>query len=205
MGSIALPVGDRVVITNQERRKFFDLLFYSIGIIFAAAVLGAFLGLLGTWLPITPLWQIGKVALLGILCLLYALHELQIVTLPTPQRKQQVPEKWRYTLPRSLTALFFGLLLGLGYITFIIVGTFYIVTIGAVFFGTPLLGAILFGLFGLGRASSMWLLSSSMKSLEQVEYTIARMTMTTALVHLANGIALALAGGVILSKLWLGL
>jgi len=160
-------------------------------------VLGALLGLLGSWLPATAEWQTGKAVLLGLLSLLYALHELQIITLPTPQRKRQVPDGWRYTLPSSLVALFFGLLLGLGYVTFIIVATFYIITIAAVLSGSPLLGAILLGLFGLGRAGSMWSLSLSMKSLEQVEYTIARLTKTTALVHLVNGMALAFVGGVI--------
>lgn len=205
MGSLALPVGDRVQVSNSKRRRISDLIFYTIGTLTSAVVLGALLGLLGIWLPATAQWQTGKFAFLGLLSVLYMLHELQIITLPTPQRKHQVPEEWRYTLPPSLTALFFGLLLSLGYVTFIIVATFYIITVAAVLVGSPLFGAILLGLFGLGRAGSMWPLSLSMKSLDQIEYTIARLTKTTALVHLVNGIALAFVGGVIVGKLWLGL
>lgn len=69
-----------------------------------------------------------------------------------PQIRRQVPERWRWTLPLPLTAVLYGLLLGLGFTTFVL--SFALWALAGV---TLALGSVSMGLatglaFGIGRA-----------------------------------------------------
>jgi hypothetical protein len=69
-----------------------------------------------------------------------------------PQVRRQLPEDWRRRMPLPLAAALYGVLLGLGFTTFVL--TFGVWALGAISFalGEPHIG-ILLGLgFGLGRA-----------------------------------------------------
>jgi len=143
-----------------------------------------------------------KAILVGLLSLLYALHELHVVSLPFPQRRRQVPARWRYRFHPYVTAFLFGVLLGLGYVTFISVATLYIVTVAVIIEGSPLYGVIVFGLFGLGRAALLWPLALHTQTFEQLERTVCSLFLTKTIVHLINGFALAFSGAYLLMA-WL--
>jgi hypothetical protein len=69
-----------------------------------------------------------------------------------PQIRRQVPERWRWTLPLPLACALYGLLLGLGFTTFVL--AFAVWALAGISFaaGSPLLGVLVGVAFGLGRA-----------------------------------------------------
>jgi hypothetical protein len=90
----------------------------------------------------------GAAALIAAAAALLELRGARIV----PQVRRQLPEDWRRRMPLPLAAALYGVLLGLGFTTFVL--TFGVWALAAISFalGEPHLG-ILLGLgFGLGRA-----------------------------------------------------
>jgi hypothetical protein len=69
-----------------------------------------------------------------------------------PQIRRQVPEHWRRTLPLPAAAALYGVLLGLGFTTYVL--TFAVAAIGALVFasGEPTTGIAVGLAFGAGRA-----------------------------------------------------
>jgi hypothetical protein len=80
-----------------------------------------------------------------------ALGELRGAAI-APQIRRQVPEHWRRTLPLPVAAGLYGLLLGIGFTTFVL--TFAVWALAAVTFavGRPGLGLVVGVAFGAGRA-----------------------------------------------------
>ncbi len=80
-----------------------------------------------------------------------ALGELRGAAI-APQIRRQVPEHWRRTLPLPVAAALYGVLLGLGFTTFVL--TFAVWALGAVTFavGRPEVGLIVGIGFGAARA-----------------------------------------------------
>ena len=80
-----------------------------------------------------------------------ALLELRGVRI-VPQVRRQLPEDWRRRMPLPLAAALYGVLLGLGFTTFVL--TFGVWALAAISFalGDPGLGVALGLVFGLGRA-----------------------------------------------------
>ena len=69
-----------------------------------------------------------------------------------PQVRRQLPEDWRRLMPLPVAAALYGILLGLGFTTFVL--TFGVWALGAisVALGDPGLGVLIGAAFGLGRA-----------------------------------------------------
>jgi hypothetical protein len=69
-----------------------------------------------------------------------------------PQIRRQVPERWRWTMPLPLACALYGILLGLGFTTFVL--AFAVWALAGISFaaGDPLLGAVVGLAFGAGRA-----------------------------------------------------
>jgi hypothetical protein len=69
-----------------------------------------------------------------------------------PQIRRQVPEHWRWTMPLPLACALYGVLLGLGFTTFVL--AFAVWALAGICFaaGDPLLGAVVGLAFGAGRA-----------------------------------------------------
>ena len=66
--------------------------------------------------------------------------------------RRQVPESWRRVLPVPLAAGLYGVLLGLGFTTFILTFAVWALAAVSVALGDPALGAVLGLAFGAGRA-----------------------------------------------------
>jgi hypothetical protein len=69
-----------------------------------------------------------------------------------PQVRRQVPESWRRVLPVPLAAGLYGVLLGLGFTTFILTFAVWALAGVSVAVGQPALGVLIGAAFGAGRA-----------------------------------------------------
>jgi hypothetical protein len=69
-----------------------------------------------------------------------------------PQVRRQVPESWRRVLPMTLAAGGYGVLLGLGFTTFILTFAVWALAAISVALGEPQLGLVVGLAFGAGRA-----------------------------------------------------
>ncbi len=75
-----------------------------------------------------------------------------------PQIRRQVPERWRWTMPLPLACALYGVLLGLGFTTFVL--AFAVWALAGISFaaGDPALGALVGVAFAAGRAAPvLWL------------------------------------------------
>jgi hypothetical protein len=68
-----------------------------------------------------------------------------------PQVRRQVPESWRRRLPVPLAAGLYGVLLGLGFTTFILTFAVWALAGACIAVGDPALGALIGLAFGAGR------------------------------------------------------
>jgi hypothetical protein len=75
-----------------------------------------------------------------------------------PQIRRQVPERWRWTMPLPLACGLYGILLGLGFTTFVL--AFAVWALAGISFaaGDPALGVLIGLAFGAGRAAPvLWM------------------------------------------------
>lgn len=125
---------------------------YAMGAVFAGGCLGWALGWLGS-LAALPESVVAWVLLA--IALAYAVHELEIAALPRPQQHWQVPAGWRARFHPCLCSTLYGMLLGVGVLTHIEVSTFYLVVVGALVIGDPLLSASIFAVYGAAHAATL--------------------------------------------------
>jgi hypothetical protein len=105
----------------------------------------------------------GTAALLaGVIALSAAVGEARGVRV-FPQIRRQVPERWRRVLPLPLAAILYGLLLGLGFTTFVL--TLGVWALAGISFALadPALGAAVGAAFGAGRAAPVVALAPLME------------------------------------------
>ncbi len=69
-----------------------------------------------------------------------------------PQIRRQVPERWRWVMPLPLAAGLYGLLLGLGFTTFVLSFAVWALAGICIAVGSPPLGIVVGLAFGFGRA-----------------------------------------------------
>lgn len=133
-------------VCGSRRRQAGALFFFGLGALAASACLGALLGvagsLVGPWaLPVAAIF-----ALVG------AAREGGFARVPLPQSRRQVPEPWRFRLPLPAWAAGYGAGLGVGFLTYQPVATFWVACAAAVALGRPLAGAACFAAYGAGRS-----------------------------------------------------
>ena len=104
----------------------------AVGAVAASALVGAALGAVGALLGTQLAFLVAALALLA------AAREAGIVRLPLPQLRRQVPERWRSELPLPVWSVGYGIGLGLGFVTFQPVATFWVACAAAVALGKPL-------------------------------------------------------------------
>ncbi len=188
--------------SESRRRWLIAISLYIVSLLGAAIILGSLLGMVGEMLPLGSGRNTWGTALISLLSLLYALHELRAVRLPYPEFKRQVQAEWRYRFHPYITSMLFGVQLGLGHATYVTVASLYIVTVATVIYGSPLLGAILFGLFGLGRAGLLLPLAWHAQTYHKVYQISTSLIATKLLVHLCNGSVLAFSGAYLAATLY---
>ena len=176
---------------------------YTLGGIVGGGLVGAVTGSLGSLLPLTSYRRYVPI-FVGLLAAAYALHELRIVSFPHPERRRQVPAYWRYKFHPYVTAGLFGLLLGAGFTTFIPTASYYIVWFAAALYGSPVLGMLLFAVYGAARALLIWPFSQWATTLDLMGQLGRYMDLTKPIMRQVNGFGLAmLAAYSISTYLWL--
>lgn len=140
---------------KQMLHWFIMAALHVLGNVFAAAIIGLVLGFVGRLVHISVLHNGIPVLVLGLTCILYALHDLKIFSMPYPQSLAQVPASWRRRFHPYMTAFLYGFGLGTGVSTRIATGGMYVILAGSLISASPYLGALIFGCFGLARGVSI--------------------------------------------------
>ena len=94
----------------------------------------------------------GAAAAIGVACLMLAAAGDAAGRRIVPQVRRQVPESWRRVLPVPLAAGLYGVLLGLGFTTFVLSFATWGLAAVCLAVGTPATGVLVGLAFGLGRA-----------------------------------------------------
>jgi len=81
-----------------------------------------------------------------------------------PQIRRQVPERWRWTMPLPLACGLYGILLGLGFTTFVL--AFAVWALAGISFaaGSPTVGLLMGCAFGVGRALPILWMAPGLRS-----------------------------------------
>lgn len=123
---------------------------FALGALVGGVITFGGLGLLGSML-----FDAGGAALaLGVaatVAALAAIGEARGVRV-VPQVRRQVPEPWRRMMPLPIAAGLYGVLLGLGFTTFVLTLAVWALAGFVVALGSPFVGAIVGLAFGIGRA-----------------------------------------------------
>jgi hypothetical protein len=147
---VIVPLGKEASeVTNWAWRVFM----YTAASMVGASLLALLLGLAGQGLRallpgVSYTWA---TAFLGVAALVFALKELNILRIPTPQIGWQVPASWMRP-SRTFGNTLYGLFLGAGIFTFIPFASFYLLlmwelTAGAVSLQSAVLLGMVYGLF----------------------------------------------------------
>ena len=159
-----------VVYEGKRSRYYAAVTLFALGAMLAAALVGLIAGALGM-LAQAP-WGTTGWVVIAVVALIYALREVFELPIPVPDRHRQVPLWWRSFYSQRVTAVLYGFGLGIGYLTYLSFGTYFVVTIAAFVSGDPLVGTALCAPFGLGRALSVIVANRSLG--EQVPSGIDR-------------------------------
>jgi hypothetical protein len=134
-------------VCGSRFRQRLAIALFALGALVASAALGAALGFVGSLVGTRP-----ALIAAAALAFLAALREAGIVRVPLPQSRRQVPERWQYELPLPLWSAGYGAGLGLGFLTYQPVATFWVACAAALALGKPAVAAGCFALYGAGRA-----------------------------------------------------
>jgi len=172
------------VCGSRTRQRLAIVLFTGAAVL-ASAALGAALGLAGSLVGTRP-----ALIAAATLAFLAALREAGVLSVPVPQSRRQVPQRWQREHPLPLWSAGYGAGLGIGFLTFQPVATFWVACAAALALGRPLLAAACFSLYGAGRALMVtWPRRRQPSGPAAVERLVGR----AALVPRANAAVLALA------------
>jgi hypothetical protein len=157
----------------------------------ALAALGALLGGAGSEAALVV------AATVALSCALGELRGVRIV----PQIRRQVPEPWRRTMPLPLAAGLYGVLLGLGFTTFVLTLAVWALAGVSVALGDPLAGLSIGLGFGAGRALPVVLMAPRYATLgRRLELKMAEQPALLRRLRLADGALLALLAVALLSS-----
>jgi hypothetical protein len=126
---------------------------------------------------------------LGVVALVYSLHELGFVQLPVPGREWQVPASWvRHGFYRS--AAVFGSVVGFGVFTRVPYASLPVLLAWLFVTGNPVYGAIAGAVYGALRAFSIYS-SASTQDAEGLVGLNQRLMRYASALHRPTGVALA--------------
>jgi hypothetical protein len=172
-------------VCGSRLRERLAIALFALAALAASAALGATLGFVGSLVGTRP-----ALIAAAALAFIAALREAGILRLPLPQSRRQVPERWQYELPLPLWSAGYGAGLGLGFLTFQPVATFWVACAAALALGKPVAAAGCFALYGAGRAfMAVWPRHREPSGPAAVERLVGR----ASFVPRANAIVLGLA------------
>jgi hypothetical protein len=152
-----IGVAVRDAPTRQRIRAF---AIHGAGLALGALLVGLALALVaaaldGFSLESSPIVQIGVV----VLAVGWALSALGAPGLPFPRRRWQVPERWRFALPHEITLLFYGVLLGVGFLTDVVFPAFWMFVLLCAIGGEPATVVLAWAVYAVVRLAMtiVWL------------------------------------------------
>lgn len=152
IGTIVVPI----VHGNKSTRERTAIVgWHVVGALVGGSVLGLGAATIGLALGTDALvrdHQAAAVALLAAAAVVLAAREIGWVHFPLPQRRKQVPSRWRFWRSPSKVGFMYGVGLGFGVLTFISSATFHLTLLWVGASGDLLGGVVLFGAYGAARA-----------------------------------------------------
>jgi sulfite exporter TauE/SafE len=156
-------IGSLVQETSHRLRWLLASSLYTIACISSSLLLGALLGGAGHSLlqfasnASSHSWvEKGSALLVGLLALAYACSDLRFIHLPRPSVLKAVPITWWRRWKPYRAALAYGAALGVGIMTRIGFGAFYVLCAWCLLQGNVISGALLMGTYGLARALTLF-------------------------------------------------
>ena len=137
------PLGERA----RSNRWTVTITAFTLGSLIAGAGIGALLGWFGSIFGVRE-----DLALLTIGGLAVVAGGLDLIGVPAAGPSRQVNERWIGALRGTVYGFGFGAQLGTGVATFIVTWGVWVMLISEVLVGSALGGAVVGGVFGLGRA-----------------------------------------------------
>lgn len=142
------PLGER----TRQNRWGITVTAFTVGAVGTAAGLGALLGWAGSALvDFTP----GSTVAIGVIAL--GAGTLDATRVPAPGPKRQVNEHWIGTYRGWIYGGAFGVQLGAGLTTYVVTWGVYATLMVELLSGSALAGAVVGGVFGLGRSVGLLL------------------------------------------------
>jgi len=145
------PCGFSIIdtISAPRRRTTASCVAFAIGACAGGAVTFAFLARIGT--AVRGTGGLHPAFTAPVIALAAAITEARDAAI-LPQIRRQVPEHWRRVLPLPVAVGLYGVLLGLGFTTFVLTFAFWALVGLTVLLATPLIGVAVGIAFGVGRA-----------------------------------------------------
>lgn len=145
------PLGERA-----RRQRFWNTVgWYLLGSLVGGVALGSFSGLVGSGLPAGS-WRAFAVIVVSLVGVWLDIVDRQPLSI-----HRQVDENWLTKYRGWFYGLGFGFQLGLGVVTIITTASVYTTIALAVLSGSPVLGAIVGGVFGLARGVAIFLVAGA--------------------------------------------
>ncbi len=139
-------------ISGPRRHVGFCSLLFAVGAVVGGTATFGLLAVLGS---LVGAHGLVLVAVLGVAAAIADVRGRPIV----PQIRRQVPEHWRRVLPLPVATLLYGILLGLGFTTFVYAVALWALAAISFLVAAPQTGALMGLAFGVGRALPICLLA----------------------------------------------
>jgi hypothetical protein len=178
------------VVYGQRRWKWlFGVALFALGAALGGWTLAALLGAMGQFLlggnSSTAGWLV-----VALFAAVFGLNELGFLPIPRLQRRWQVPASWRSTLPPWLAAFLYGLILGVGVMTYIESAAFYVASAWGFVLAEPLAAGWMGASFGLSQAILLVLVTWSSQTADEVHQQSAAVYRNRSLMRIAVGMFL---------------
>lgn len=126
---------------------------YALGAVLLGGLLGA-IGIVAGFVGFASTFGLGILSAIG---LIYGAHQLDLLRVPYPQRRAQVPHDARHRFPKWVVGGIYGLALGLDYLTYVQTPLLYMATAAAILTGSLPEAILIVVFFNLGRYAPMGL------------------------------------------------
>lgn len=200
IAEITVPPSEAYRPTTQLWQRITS---YSLGLIIGTMAVGGSMGMIGSLSQRATLPDVvdGRlwVAILAVITLTFSLREVNIVRLPMPQVRWQVPANWA-AYGKLIQLFLYGIVLGVDVFTLIPYATFYALMIFEAILGIR--GGVAIGfIYGVARALPTALGSIAAHRRRDSAPIAVRIFGSRGVLHGANSVALAVVGEVLLGAL----
>lgn len=145
-------------VANAKKEFVLPVTLYTLGGLISSSLVGLLVAGIGRLLFSTD----SMAATIGLLIAILGgvvsiLRELFFQSIPLLQLKRQTPYRWFYTFKIEVTSFLWGLDLGSVFSTYLTLSGIWPLTIGIFAMASPSIGAILFAVYWMGKAATLWL------------------------------------------------